>query len=132
MQAQGTAPPARCDACGGLLQPVAVKTVKHLLDFPMARALQGGRFMFCSDRECDVVYVGFAESGDPEVCFRKEDIKARANLLAGPDEQFACFCFGYTVAEIREDSPEGSIARAIASEIRAGNCACDVMNPSGH
>lgn len=134
MQPETKVPTAVCPECGGLLKPVAFKTVKHLLNYPLSRALGSGDFQYCPDRQCDVIYVGSTpESEEAEVVFYRKDIKERANLSAEPDQQFACFCFGYTVAEIRADADaEGMVPRAIASEVRAGNCACEVLNPSGH
>ncbi len=128
--------PDICPECGALLRPVGVKTVKHLLRYPLARSLSDGRFLYCPDRECDLVYLRFAaenSSDTPDETFRSDDIKERARLQASEDDRFVCYCFGYTMAEIRNDAHSGSnsIPAAIAAEVRAGNCACEVMNPGG-
>jgi hypothetical protein len=123
-----------CPECGSLLQPVSVKTVKHLLKYPLARSLAPGALGYCSDRGCDIYYLRFEEgSAEPAEVFRAADIKERATPLAQGDGRLVCYCFGYTEAEIRQDArATGAIPASISAEIKAGNCACEVMNPSGH
>lgn len=123
-----------CSDCGNPLQPVSVKTVKHLLNYPLARSLVGGEFFYCSNSECDIYYVRFAEGDDsPAEVFRATDIKERATPLADESHRLVCHCFGYTTAEILDDARNaGTIPASIAAEVKAGNCACEVMNPSGH
>lgn len=123
-----------CPECGNPLQPVAVKTVKHLLRYPLARSLSGGEFHYCSDRDCDIYYVRFeADDEEPAEVFRSADIKERAAPLADDGDRLVCYCFGYTEAEIQSDARDaGAIPASIAAEVKAGNCACEVMNPSGH
>jgi len=125
-----------CPACGDHLRPVGVKTVKHLLRYPLARTLKEGEFFHCENIDCDLVYVRTA-GGEPAThqaeVFRRADIKERARPFAAGPERLVCHCFGYTVREIEADARTGRqvIPAAIAAEVRAGNCACEVMNPKG-
>lgn len=124
-----------CPECGGPLQPARVKTVKHLLKYPLARTLSEGALFYCPDRDCDIYYLRFAPGDETTIAqvFRAQDIKERAAAFAEGDDRLVCYCFGYTVAEIAEDAGgHGVIPAAIATEVTAGNCACEVMNPSGH
>jgi Zinc binding domain len=126
-----------CPECGNLLTPVAMKTLKHLLSYGPARSLQAGDFFHCTDPDCDIVYVGFAPgnaSGVPDEVFRRDDVKDCARPHAAGRDRLICHCFGYTVGEIEDDATSGadSVSAAIAAEVRAGNCACEVKNPSGH
>ena len=126
-----------CPECKDLMDPVAVKTVKHLLNYELARLLQPGTFWHCADPDCDVVYVRFAEdtAGDtPAEIFGRDDIKECAQPHATGRDKLVCYCFGYTVGEIQDDavSSANSVPAAIAAEVRAGNCACEVKNPAGH
>ncbi len=132
-----TAAMRMCPDCRGMLHPVAWKTVKHLLRYELSRRLEDGDFRYCADPECDVVYLRFAPGNDtetPDEVFRRNDIKDRARPNATGRDKLVCYCFGYTVGEIRDDADAGVnvIPGAIAQEVRAGNCACEVMNPSGH
>jgi hypothetical protein len=125
-----------CPECGNPLQPVQIKTVKHLLKYPLSRSLAEGEFLYCSDPDCDLYYRRFASEDEtaPAEVFRSDDIKERARPLALGRDRLICHCFGYTVGEIRDDADSGcnSVPAAIGREIRAGNCACEVLNPSGH
>jgi len=124
-----------CVECGQPLRPVGTKTVKHIMRYPLARALELGLFFYCGNPDCDVVYLrAESERGDSwaEV-FRRADIKERARPYASGRERLVCHCFGYTVGEIEDDARAGTnvIPSAIAAEVRAGMCACEVMNPKG-
>ncbi len=126
-----------CPECDGPMGPVAVKTLKHLLKYELARALQPGTFRHCANPDCDLVYARLAEdtsSERPDEVFRRDDIKECAEPHATGRDRLVCYCFGYTVGEIQDDAVSGanSVPAAIASEVRAGNCACEVKNPSGH
>jgi hypothetical protein len=126
-----------CPECDSLMNPVAVKTVKHLLEYELARALQQGTFWHCANPDCDVVYARFADnttSDTPDEVFRRDDIKECAQAHAAGRDRLVCYCFGYTVGEIEDDavSDTDSVPAAIAAEVRAGNCACEVKNPAGH
>jgi len=130
---------AVCPGCGGTARPVKLKTVKHLLSYPLSRAVSGEGFSYCIDPECDVYYfrpdgtdsAGSAKT-EPEV-YRAADIKERARPFARGDERLVCHCFGCTVGDIADDarSTRNAIPGAIAAEVRAGMCACEVLNPGG-
>ena len=45
-----------------------------------------------------------------------------------------CYCFGFTRGDIHDEIAEtggSTIAERISAEVKAGNCACEVKNPSG-
>lgn len=128
-----------CPECGGAAREAKLKTVKHLLSYPLSRAVSGEGFSHCADPECDLYYfrprradsAGSAEK-EPEV-YRSEDIKERARPFARGAERLVCHCFGYTAGDIADDARSGrnAIPAAIAAEVRAGMCACEVLNPGG-
>lgn len=125
-----------CPDCGDHLRPVGTKTLKHLLRYPQARRLEEGIFFHCENPDCDAVYVRGAEpetATEPAEVFRRADIRERALPFAAGSERLVCHCFGYTVGEIEEDARTGrdTIPAAISAEVRAGYCACEVMNPKG-
>jgi len=53
----------------------------------------------------------------------------------GPDEVFGRHnCFGFTRKNIQDEIAErgrSAIGERITAEVKAGNCACEVKNPSG-
>ncbi|MHB8870122.1 MAG: hypothetical protein ACYC6T_14345 [Thermoleophilia bacterium] len=127
-----------CPECGGPVRPVALKTVKHLLDYPLSRAVAEEGWLYCADPACDVYYVrevldaGSAGVAGP-VMYRAADIKERARPHARGADRLVCYCFGHTAGEIAADAVSGrhAIPAAIAAEVRAGMCACEVLNPGG-
>ena len=130
---------AVCPGCGGAARPVKLKTVKHLLSYPLSRAVSGGGFSYCADPECDVYYFrpgdvrpGVSTETEPEV-YQAVDIKERARPFSRGAERLVCHCFGYTVGDIADDARGAcnAIPGAIAAEVRAGMCACEVLSPGG-
>lgn len=128
--------PSACVACGSRLHEVGLKTVKHLLVHGLGRTVHSGRFLYCPNIECDVIYVE-AASDAPATSghrvFHRADLKDRARASATGRDRLVCHCFGYTAGDIEQDARSGEdlIPAAIAAEVRAGFCACEVLNPSG-
>ena len=128
------AKPESCPECRGPLREVSFKTAKHILRYQLARQLSPGRFFYCGDPACDTVYLRLPDRGStPEETFRRADMKERVQAFATGRDRLVCHCFGYTAGEIEDDAREGRdlIPAAIASEVSAGLCACEVMNPKG-
>jgi len=89
------------------------------------------QYYFCEAQDCDVVYFGF-ESQAP--IFRRVDLLVRVGAKATADPIPICYCFGFTRKDIEDEIAEtggSTIADRISTEVRAGNCACEVKNPSG-
>ena len=45
-----------------------------------------------------------------------------------------CYCFGHTAESAREEmvaTGRSTVAERITAEVQAGNCSCEVKNPSG-
>ena len=127
-----------CPECGSPLREVGFKTVKHLLRYELARAVTPGAFLDCARSDCDVVYVGVSQDlknggGTIERAFGRADLKERTRPFAIGRDRLVCHCFGYTVGEIEDDARTGQdlIPAAIAADVKAGLCACEVMNPKG-
>jgi len=109
---------------------VGVITLKALLKGDALRRLEGQDYRFCADRGCDVVYFD-REAGS---VFRKHDLTIRVGQKESEDPIPLCYCFDFTVADLRREiETEGKtrIPATIAAEIEAGHCACEVRNPRG-
>lgn len=66
--------------------------------------------------------------------FRKHDLSVRVGLKEVDDPIPICYCFGYTRRMILNEVAETGYSTAadrIKPEVRAGNCACEIKNPSG-
>jgi Zinc binding domain len=124
-----------CPGCGSPLREVGTKTVKHIIRDELARGLRAGRFLYCSTPTCDTTYLRISSTGTGafEEVFHRSDLKERVRPFAVGRDRLVCHCFGYTAGEIEDDAREGRdlIPAAIGAEVKAGFCACEVMNPKG-
>ena len=124
------ADPGRCPASGTTGTSVGLVTVKALLTVAALRRLDGKAYRFCPEASCDLVYFD-AKAGST---FRKQDLCVRVGLKEAEDPIPVCYCFGFTVADLRSDivnRGETEIPAWITAEIKAGHCACEVRNPEG-
>ena len=58
----------------------------------------------------------------------------RVGIKEEEDPIPVCYCFGFTRKEIQREVVEtgrSTILDRIKTEVKAGNCACEVKNPSG-
>jgi hypothetical protein len=86
-------------------------------------------FWLCRDEECEVVY--FGKDG---IELRVKDLRVQPGFKSPDNEGLLCYCFLYCRRDIKKDllkSNESPTVAHIEAEIRAGNCACEVRNPTG-
>jgi len=119
-----------CPANGARSKQVGLQTVRSLvrkLPFGMSKT----QFYFCDSPECDIVY--FASESQAPV-FRRADLAVRVGAKETTDPIPVCYCYGITRKDIRDETVRtgrSTVPQRIAAEVKAGNCACDVKNPSG-
>jgi hypothetical protein len=89
------------------------------------------QYYFCEARDCDVVYF----SVDPQApIFRRADLLVRVGAKEEADPIPVCYCFGFTRKDIENEiaaTGRSTVGDRITVEVKAGNCACEVKNPSG-
>ncbi len=87
-------------------------------------------FWLCEDSDCDVVY--FGEDG---TLLQTSDLRVSPSFKGGPSRNdLVCYCFLYSRQDIEDElraSGDTTIFDRITAEVKAGNCACEVRNPSG-
>ena len=123
------ADPALCPVSQTVGLKVRLVTLKALLKGDSLRRLDGAAYRFCPARDCDVVYFDAAGS-----VFRKNDLTVRIGQKETEDPVPICYCFGYTVGDLRRELAAlgtTDIPATIAAEVKAGHCACEVKNPEG-
>lgn len=109
---------------------VGLVTVKALLSMAALQRLERKAYRFCPEPSCDVVYFDCVAGS----VFVKQDLSVRVGLKESEDPIPVCYCFGFTVADLRNDIAkwgETAIPASITAEVRAGHCACEVKNPEG-
>jgi copper chaperone CopZ len=85
---------------------------------------------FCASMDCDVVY--FSEGGD--TTFTKSQLKVPVGVKERAGERPLCYCFGHSVASIKEELRTQGRSDALAdirAKMKSPGCRCDVTNPSG-
>ncbi len=118
-----------CQQCGYKGQPVDRTTIDALLKPESLSQVNGSEYAFCETPNCPVVY--YAADGTQ---LRKEQVRVRVGLKETEDPVPVCYCFGVTERMIREETRRtgrSSASARIRAEVKAGNCRCEVENPSG-
>lgn len=118
-----------CPSCATVGRVVADKTIQAIVSPTQALSLLAVGRRFCGTPSCDVVYYG-----DDGRAATKSDIPIRVGLKEREDPIPLCYCFGFSVVDVRREIAETgrcTIPARIAAEVRAGRCSCEVTNPSG-
>jgi hypothetical protein len=127
----GTAPLVMvCPVNGTRSKQVDMLTVKSLVR-RLPLGMLNTQYYFCDASDCDVVY--FALEVEAPM-FRREDLVVRVGAKETADPLPVCYCFGFTREDIKNEiatTGHSTVADRIKAEVNAGNCACEVKNPSG-
>ena len=119
-----------CPVSGTRSKQVDLLTVRSLVrQLPLGMA--NTEYYFCEAADCDVVYFAFDTQAP---MFRRADLFVRVGSKEMVDPIPVCYCFGFTRADIQREIAEtgdSTVANRISAEVKAGNCACEVKNPSG-
>ena len=114
-----------CPASGSAGEPVDWTTVAALAN---GRVPPKQEFRLCRDPDCEVVYYGSAGT-----LLRLNGITAQPGFKTGSDG-LVCYCFLHREKDVVRQITESGrtdIFESITAEVQAGNCACEVRNPSG-
>ncbi len=97
--------------------------VRHHLRKPWAKDLEGREFSFCETPACPAVYF----ASDTRV-FEAGDLRRPPAYKTNGRSDLLCFCFDVTGDDaVGEEDP----TPYVRERVRMGECACDVLNPSG-
>jgi len=86
-------------------------------------------YFFCDAKDCDVVY--FTTDGQT---FTKSQLKVEVGVKEAAGERPLCYCFGHSVATIKEElrmKGRSDALEDIRQKMKDPGCACEVKNPSG-
>lgn len=109
------------------VDPLTVKALVRHLPFGEAPT----QYYICEAPDCGVVYFPYRADA---ARFHRGDLLVRVWPKERSDDTPVCYCFGVTLKQIREENqgaPKPTAASRIKAEVQAGNCACEVKNPSG-
>ena len=119
-----------CPVNGARSKRVDSLTVKSLVR-KLPLGMPNTQYYFCDAPDCDVVYFALDVEAPR---FRREDLIARIGAKEKGEPIPVCYCFGFARKDIENEIAEtgfSTVADRITAEVRAGNCACAVKNPSG-
>ena len=143
----------QCPTCGQKAKRVGTTTLRALLkdEFAAAVATAENHFCrdandvgdsdckpasadagwrFCDSHDCDVVY--FSELGD--TTFTKSQLKVPVGVKETTGERPLCYCFGHSVASIRDElriKGRSDALEDIRQQMKDPGCRCETKNPSG-
>jgi len=119
-----------CPVSGTRSKRVESLTVRSLVRH-LPLGMPPTEYYFCDSADCDVIYF---PSNPAAPLFRRADLMVRVGIKEAEDPIPVCYCFGFTRQDIWDEirqKGKSTIAEQIKLEVKAGNCACEVKNPSG-
>lgn len=122
--------PDRCRECGATGRRVLEETMESLLKPEALGRKLDVPYYFDRTPGCNVVYFSNAEAS----YFMKDDLRVRVGIKETESPIPICYCFGHTAESAREEiliTGQSTVAASITAEVQAGNCSCEVKNPSG-
>ncbi len=127
----GTAPAVMaCPVNGARSKRVDMLTVKSLVR-KLPLGMPDTQYYFCDASDCEVVYFAL-DAEAPR--FHRGDLVVRVGAKETADPIPICYCFGFTRQDVWDEirnAGKSTVAERITAEVKAGNCACEVKNPSG-
>ena len=108
---------------------MAHETVEALIKPEFRDTVNGRAYAFCETPTCPVVY--YTADGSQVL---KTKLRVRVGLKETQDPIPVCYCFNVTERMIHEEierTGKSTASTRIGAEVKAGNCRCEVENPSG-
>lgn len=87
------------------------------------------RYWLCRQLACEAVYFG-----EDATVITAADMTVAPGFKSKAAEALVCYCFRHRRGDLEAELAAGSettIPDRITAEVQAGNCACEVRNPSG-
>ena len=123
------APPV-CPMNGQVCKPVGRITLESLLKREAKSPLTLQPYYFCDAPDCDTVYV--SALGDH--LLTKDQLVVRVGIKETEDPVPLCYCFDFERKDVWEEirsKGKTDIPKIITERVKAGECRCEVTNPSG-
>ena len=113
-----------CPNCGISCKNIGMKTLFHQVRFPDILGIETGNYYYCHDKTCSVGY------------FSQEEVisKNQLRVFAEPKDNKLCYCFDINTEQYVDSLKDGTaetIKNFVIQKTKAGDCACEIRNPSG-
>lgn len=120
-----------CKECGNKGKSVKGSTLKSIVKESSFKTINNSHgFYFCETPSCKVVYF----NNEYPIYLYKDDVKIRVGIKETEDPIPVCYCFGWTEERIFHEIRQSGYSTAIqeiSAKVNAGECACEINNPSG-
>ena len=126
----GTTGADRCPTCGQKGKPVDAQTINALA---RPELLPAGGFpdgYVCTNPDDPTLY--FFPGDTPSL--DRDDVTVRVGFKVAEAPQPVCYCFEHTREDIQREYRqlgESHIESSIREKVTAGQCSCEVKNPTG-
>ena len=129
-QSDGCVTPARatppkknvCPVSGTHCAEVSMQTISHHFKNPWAWDGKAQDYYFCDDPACEVVYFGEDLS-----VVTTQQLRTAIGVKSRTPEATLCYCFGVAF----QDQADPAAREYVIARTKAGDCACELRNPSG-
>ncbi|WP_305908598.1 hypothetical protein Q9L42_009895 [Methylomarinum sp. Ch1-1] len=114
-----------CPECGATCIGVGMSTLYHQVRFPENQALITDSYYFCPAKTCSIAY--FSNAGNTI-------LKRHLRSYQAIQSDALCYCFDINAEQYLsalKDHQAGSIKAFVIQRTQAGECACEIRNPSG-
>ena len=114
-----------CPECDCICKPVSMATLYHQVRFPENQMLPVGSYCFCPGKTCSVAYFSSMGHSVP---------KKHLRSYQAIQNDVLCYCFdigAHQYLSALKAHRAGSIKDFVIQRTRAGECACEIRNPSG-
>ena len=108
---------------GTRLRPVSAAHAMRQVLRPMDRVIEGD-YGFCPSPGCELVFAGADGTR-----FLAVDLRHPPAYKTGQPVDLLCYCFDFPGSDFLSEKADAAVAY-ISDRIRAGDCACDITNPS--
>ena len=114
-----------CPECGATCKSVGMPTLYHQVRFPENQALVTDSYYFCPAKTCSIAYFSNAGNTIPKQHLRSYQAIQNDAL---------CYCFDIDAEQylsaLKAQRAE-PIKDFVMQRTKAGECACEIRNPSG-
>ncbi|MFW5443361.1 MAG: putative iron-sulfur cluster-binding metallochaperone [Methylococcaceae bacterium] len=114
-----------CPQCGISCKKISMKTVFHQVKFPDILDVDIANYYYCADKTCSVGY--FSQPG-------KTILKNQLRAFTELKNNKLCYCFDINTEQYvnsLKDETASTIKIFVIQKTKAGDCACEIRNPSG-
>lgn len=115
-----------CPECGSTCKSVGMPTLYHQVRFPENQAIITDSYFFCPAKTCSVGY--FSSAGN--IIIPKQHFRSYRAI----QNDGLCYCFDIDAEQYLtalKDQRAEPIKAFVMQRTQAGECACEIRNPSG-